>query len=761
MLTVWLGGCALTKLVAIGRSYPELDGELELAVDGPAAEVELIRDLHGVPHVQAESESDAWWALGFAHGQDRLFAADLQRRVAWGELAAWFGPDAVESDVFARALDLRGRASRTLEALAPETRATLEAYARGVNAGAESLGALPIEYRLVQAEFTPWTPEDSLGVVYLLAWTLQENLAGEVAAIELRELPAAKLDALLRAEPNTPPIDAGWDALRGLAIGDWSAELGGLHSHGEASNAWVVGGARTASGLPIVANDPHLTQRLPSLWYAADLHGGTLHAAGLTLPGLPAVVIGHSEQVAWGLTSSMADAVDLAVVQRVGPGTVRIEGEEETLRSLRLEVEVAGADPVGRVVALTSIGPVISDLGADALVVLRWSALEVDDHTLDALGAAAHATSVDELFAAVRNTPSIVLTNVVAGDTAGDFGWITGGPTPMRQAHSGRVPYDGSGAGQGWGGFAMRTLEERAPGRGYLASANHRPAATEADAISTAYVPNHRALRVEELVVGVQHHTPEDEQRIQLDRRDMLAAWNLPALLFEVEPSTLPAQQCLRDLRAWDLESRADSAGAAIWATFLDAYLRAALADDLDPAGVETALAAMTVGRTPLNNGLFEAAFVADRRTAVSAALEVTCNQLTAALGPDRATWRWGALHPLQLRHPFTSGAPALFGAWSAPDTPWYGSGATLAAGDYALGGELVKPVGGMVSARIVMPLADLGASTFVQPGGQSGQPRSPLYLSHLAHFAAGQVLPLWFDREDVQANAAWRLTIR
>lgn len=763
-----LHGCAVLKLASLGRSYPPLDGEL--VAPHASAPISVVRDVYGVPHVRAASEADAWYALGVVHAHDRLFSMDLARHTAWGELAGWFGERAAQHDVFARALGLHERAAGMLAGVGPETRAMIEAYTAGVNDGAASLAALPIEYRLLDAGFDPWQPEDCLASVGLLGWTLSENLDFELAALSLRDLPAADLDALLRTDPHSPPIDGYWDTLRLVDVGGLSAPFAGFtsvvggapepraHEAAAASNNWVIGGERTASGKPIVANDPHLFQRVPSLWYAADVAGGELHVAGATVAGMPGVLIGHDERVAWGLTNVMADTADIALVERRGELGYVLEGRELQLEPVNVEVPVHDGEPVKATVYRTEIGPVITELTGTHLAVLRWTGLEIDDQLLDAVHTLDHASSVDELLS-IADAPITVVSNVVAADVDGDWAWQEVGARVGRRQHTGRVPYPGSDPDHGWFGLLDDVVGERRPDRGFVVTANSRPDHPLADDISTTYVPPHRFDRITERIEAVPEHTPADSQAIQLDVREMGAYWHRDALLEGVTP-TDAGKKCFALLSAWDFQASPKSPGAAVWALFHEAYVRAAIIDDIGPERTDVVMSLVGTARSPLDNGAFDR-FVSDRPALVAEALATACARLETELGPDETAWSWGAIHPLALKHPFGARAPRLLKAWNMVPVPFGGSGATVAAASFSWSRDGVSaPVGGMASMRMVMPLDDLGASTFVHPGGQSGQPGSTLYASHYAQFVAGGVVTLWFDDDDVTANARWSLTL-
>jgi penicillin amidase len=755
-----LAGCALGPLATKARSYPELGGEHVVA--GLARPTWLARDALGVPHVRAHTDDDAWFALGFAHGQDRLFQADVTRRAAYGRLAEWLGEDAADVDLFARTLGLADLAAAELARLDPETRAMLEAYARGVNAAAADGRALPVEHRLLRATFEPWRPEDCLAIGYLMSWTLGENLRAELAAWALRDLPTGVLDAALAADAGVPGIDPYWDTLKSAQTGPltpafraWSATFGGAPTSA-ASNNWVIGPERSADGLPIVANDPHLTQAVPSLWYAADVSGATFHAAGATLPGLPGFPVGHSAHVAWGLTNVMADTTDVVVLERRGDGYV-LGGEVLPFEAVDVTISVKGEPRTERVLR-TRVGPVISDPAAEHVLALRWASLELEDVLPVTLRTLAQATSADEVLAAAKAAPMVVALNLVVADDRGGWGWQTAGGMVKRRAHTGRVPYPGGDPAHGWDGLLTDTPGSGPVAEGFLVTANQRPDAPGADAISTAWIPPHRADRLRALLAEVPRHTPDHSRAIQLDRQEGDAVRWLDGWLAGVAPSTDDARTCARLLTEWDRVADVDAVGVTVWVTFQGELQDVVLARVMSEAQRAVVAEVSTSGQSPLSAGTLRA-LTPDPAVDADAALDRTCARLREELGPDPARWAWGDAHPLALRHPFAAASRLLRG-WNLPVVPSGGTGATVAAAGTSLSARFPREVGGMASVRVVMPLSDLGASTLVYPGGQSGQPGAPFSTSHFDAFVADGVLPLWF--RDAQLadvpHAAWLL---
>lgn len=759
LLAPFFSGCALFTLAATERSHPELDGSAD--APGLQAELRIDRDQHGIPYVRAQSEEDAWYGLGYAHAQDRLFQADMGRHLAHGRISEWLGEKAIEFDVFVASMELERLGQRALDAASPETRAMIRAYTAGLNAGAESLAALPVEYRLLKVDFEPWREVDTTGILFLQGWSLQENLDHELAALALHNLSSEDLDALFQTYPNTPPIDPYWETQRGRDVGEltrgfkaFTGALGGRpEANSQASNNWVIGGGRTASGKPIVANDPHLVQRVPSLWYAAGIAGGGLHVAGATLPGTPGFPVGHNERVAWGLTNVMADTVDIAVLERDGEAVI-VRGEREVPERRRITLNPRKAAPVEREVLWTSLGPIINS-GGEVALVLRWTGLEIEDHTHDQLRAMVTSTDITSLRGRVTALPSVAPQNLAMGDIEGGIGWTVTGSLPKRRDFTGRVPYPASSGALDWEGWITDFPGAMNPAEGYLATANNKPPHPSADAIATAYLPPHRHKRITEVLSGHTQATPEDMHALQLDLRDNAAALYLPRLLQGIT-SAGPGAPCLEILSGWDYESTADSPAPAVWAVFQEQLFRVVLGPRLSEEQLDLLLDLMTSGRHPLD-GDFDH-FLSDRPAMVGAALDRTCTALGERLGPQ-STWSWGRMHALKLKHPFGDRS-SLLGKWNMEPLPYAGSGATVAVAGYKWSRKEWN-VNFMASLRVVMPLGDLNASTLVHPGGQSGQPKSPYYRSLYDTFVEGRTAPLWFNPSDVHEHSVHRLVLK
>ncbi|HJN72839.1 MAG TPA: penicillin acylase family protein [Myxococcota bacterium] len=778
--------CTMMTLMTQGRSLPELDGRLE--APGLAGDARIIRDERGIPHIRANSEADAAFAVGYAHAQDRLFQMDLARRLAYGEMSELLGADMVELDIFMRSLGLREHATGSLKSLDPDARFVLAAYAAGVNAGRDAAKVPPIEHRLLkERRVAEWTPIDSMAIAYLNSWWLSRNPEEELFAwLHRKELSREDLDALFRLQPETPKADPYWEGLRKVRAGDFTEPfdtfLEMMTGYGvpAASNNWAVSGERSADGMPILANDPHLSRSVPATWYILDAKGGAWHAAGGTVPGLPWVVVGHNETMAWGATNTMADYVDFVVLEREGQMEYYLAGEKKRLHEETVEIVVKDEElPRTATVYLTDVGPVVTELAGTHILAMRWSALQSVDlspqfiRSLNLAPSVAAAREID-------HTASSTSLNLVLADDQGDIGWQVTGLVPKRMAHTGRLPYPGSSEHHGWEGFWDELPGELNPERGYVATANDYPSeylpleseetdATEddegdprqlatPDEVSSSYILPWRIDRIRELLEATEKHTVQTFQSLQMDKRDNHAAALVPELLGDIDTKTEGGAWVQEQLLAWDFVAMPRGSEELLWAEFNKQLVRYALEDTLSPEGIEDYMWAATVGGSVIEVEGGLAHFVEDTDMARRAALLETHKALTARLGESTSNWRWENVHPLHFDHPFqASGAPSTFSAGTVDD---HGSSpAAVNPGGYSWSKESYETTW-IASMRLVVPLSDVGQAMVVLPPGQSGQPGSDHYQDQLRFWKKGELLPLWFHDADVEREAAHTLEL-
>ncbi|MBT8211731.1 MAG: penicillin acylase family protein, partial [Acidimicrobiia bacterium] len=473
------------------RPFPQTSGELRLP--GLDAEVEILRDGFGVPHIYASTTHDLFFAQGVVHAQDRFFQMDFWRHIGSGRLAEMFGEDQLETDVFLRTLRWRDIATAEYAALPDDERAILAAYAEGVNAylATRSPSELAFEYSILELtnhSYDPeqWSPIDTLTWLKVMAWDLRGNMDAEIArSLLLDDVDAESFATLYPAFPTEHPTIVGDRSQPGSGPGvvmlPTPEAVAAASGHSEAisafsdtidavtgggrpglgSNSWVVSGDLTATGMPILANDPHLSIQMPSIWYQVGLHcrpagdACPYQVAGFTFPGAPGVVIGHNDRVAWGFTNLGPDVMDL-VVERLDPSDpnrYEVNGEFRDMVVTTETIQVAGGDPEQLTIRWTRNGPIISDaygdledFGTEAgislpeeyAISLRWTALEPVT-TFSALIAMNRASNWDE-FRAAADLFSVPSQNLVYADVDGNIGYQSPGLIPMRGAGDGRLP---------------------------------------------------------------------------------------------------------------------------------------------------------------------------------------------------------------------------------------------------------------------------------------------------------------------------------
>ena len=753
-----LTGCTAHTLMTANKSYPMTNGEQVVAgVDGP---ISISRDEYGVPHIRAETEHDLWFAIGYVHAQDRLFQMDLMRHLGLGRMAEWFGEEAVPFDAFMKSFELQPKFKKAIanNANAPVV-AAAQAYADGINASVAALPDLPVEYRLLGVEFEPWALQHSMSSTVINSWAMSQNLPQELVSLMLRrELDVRTANNLWQWDEDAPPTDAYWENLRQAEVGSLTASFKGMIEYiwgvdtPNASNNWAVSGTRSADGKPILANDPHLPQMAPSIWYAVEAKGGGIHIAGAMLAGQPFPATGHNEHVSWGVTNLMADTMDLAILERVGEKEYILAGERKTLREVAVPVRIKGKPTQTRTVYHTDLGPVITELSGTHLVSLRWHITETTDHTGDMFYAILKSKTVDDVIEAAKNT-SFIAQNLLAADTQGNIAWQVFGSIPKRKGFSGAVPYPASNPDYGWDGWLTGLPGDKNPERGYLHTANAKPKHPLADEISTAYIPPWRHNRIGDVLSSSSEHTPEDMKRLALDWYDGHAATRIPQLLAGIKPGY---NRCSEILSAWDYESQPEDAGAAVWAVFQGALIKELLEDDFGADNLSLYLAATISGRTVLDARW--QSFTPDAQHSVHRALDATCRHLKTKLGRDSSQWNWGALHRLNIKHTFAAGTD-LLKKWNMPEAPYGGSHNTVNQSGYSWHKENLDATW-IASIRVVTPMSDPGKGTFIYPGGQSGHPGHRHYKSLYKKFLAGEQVPLFFHDEDVRLHADERLLL-
>jgi penicillin G amidase len=806
----WIGGLAALAILLVGiaatvayvllrNTVPPPSGTLAIA--GLSGAVEVVRDRESVPHIFARTTDDAFAALGFIHAQDRLWQMELARRAGQGRLSEIFGEHTYTTDVFLRTLDLYGHAERSLAALSPEMRNTLAAYAQGVNAFMTRKTGwleprLAPEFMLLRHhQPEPWRPADSLVIVKMMALDLSTNLNHETMRLALaaENLSSAEIDDLLPrdgpdAAPPLPELAALYPVQRHgpgkrQAASDPTDDL----ITGGASNNWVVSGARTRSGKPLLANDPHLRLTAPSVWYLAHLAlespgQPAVNIVGATLAGVPLVVLGRTDTLAWGFTNTGPDVQDV-FVEKLNPEDGRQYLTPDGWRPFVVEpmaitVRGAGVRTVER--RRTRHGPVLPGfyrnfeglLGPGYVAALQWTALSDDDTTIEAGAFDSKLRRVEDYIERMRKYV-VPMQSMVLADSEGTIGLIAPGRVPIRDranAVAGRAPVPGWDASYDWKGYIkFEDLPKVVnPPAGAIGTANARIVGPDYPYhLTYDWDTAFRQQRVQELIVDRDGHTVASMRAAQAD---VLS----PAFL-HLKPIMIAAARrgggnaaALERLERWDATMRADSADPLMFMAWERETIRAIYQDDLgtafdrffDPRAL--ALTKLLEGRAVSRDWCDDRSTPA-RETCdllLGRALNTALADLERRYGADRSRWQWGRAHYARGEHrPF--GMFAAVAWFFNVEVPSPGGMYTLNRGMVEFRQEPLFVNGMASSYRAVYDFADLERSLYIHTTGQSGNPFSPAYRAFTDRWAKVEYIEIPTGRAEVGklSTGKWMLS--
>jgi len=777
------------------RPLPKINGTLRLA--GLHEPVEIVTDRYGVPHIYAHNEDDLYMAQGYVHAQHRLWQMELNRRIGSGRLAEVFGEVALDVDRFSRRLGMHRAAAAGVCTLSAHSRRILESYARGINAFISShRNNLPIEFTILRIDPAPWQPADSIQWSKMMGWNLGGNWETEVIRAQLVAKLGPERAAKLETgyDPRHPLIIPPGVAYEGANTGmlEEYAVLKQLSGFGllGGSNNWVVDGSMTTTGAPIVCNDPHLGQAAPSIWFECHLIAGDIDVVGASFPGAPGVVIGHNRHVAWGVTNAVSDVEDL-YIEKFNPQNPRqyeFQGRWEEAQVYHEEIKVKGRkEPVIEEVRVTRHGPILTTMKGstnggeteELPLALQWTGLEHND-IITALEKMALATNIGEFREALRHW-DVPAQNFVFADTNGDIGYLMAGAIPTRMKGQALLPMPGWTGEYEWTGLIpFEELPQITnPPQHFITTANNRVVDDHYPYyITHEWLNGYRAMRIRDLLTSKGKLSPSDMAAIQGDQYSIPAEKIVPYML-SVAPRTQLALQAQEILRTWHCKLTPDSAGAALYTTFLrklEHIIFAAILGDDDALlnrylGIGTTLLAIMNGYSSRNKPLiirllneqnddwFADSVVPNGPRTWSAALlsafEATIEELQAKLGDDPAHWQYGKIHKMTYAH--------VLGLVKPLDK-------VFNRGPYPVGGDIDTVCMGAVvpnnpevvvtvpSFRQIANLADLSASLSMHAPGQSGQPASKHYDDFIKPWRNVEHHPMLFDHEMIDDNAEGKL---
>ncbi len=766
------------------RPLPQIDGAA--ALPGLQHDVTVERDQWGVPHIRAASLEDLEEAQGYVMAQDRLWQMDLLRRVARGQLSEILGPTTLAIDKDFRTLGFSRAAARDVAQLDAESRKLMEAYARGVNAFIEEhQDRLPLEFTLLRYKPLPWQPSDTLAISGYMYRTLTDTRERELNRAKVAQRAGAErakdlfseesaMDHFVVGDPSTPNdgsqrsaaegddeddddiqpdtvLKARYAGVNGITGSDGSPDLTSALSRsieqfleqsrneirqGLGSNNWVVSGAHTATGKPLLANDTHLELTIPSIWYEIHLTAPGWNVKGFTLPGAPMVIIGHNDRIAWGFTNNGADVQDL-YIETLNPAVsdeYRVKGSWTKAQIIDETIRVKGQTDEHLKVVVTRHGPVV-DHDGDKAYAMRWTATEPGGlaNSYNWLGKAKNWKEFREVMKHVSGPGQ----NAVYADVDGNIGYIMAARVPIRKKGHGEVPVPGDTDDYEWTGYIPFDQLPQAlnPESGLIVTANARVVGPNYKPYLTdRWEEPYRTARIYDLLHDRHDLRPEDMLKVQTDTYSfphVFVADQLIAAAKTVKPKDARAQKLIEGLKDWNGIAEADSPEVS----FLHAARRAAIELLLEPfLGKETALyqwRSTTFLQKTLTNrpAKWLPAVFKSYDELLAAAADKAVARLAEQSGSQRVQdWAWKRFNSLDMVHPVgRSGLLKRF--LSITDKPQSGTVYSIRAATKTHGPAM----------RFVANPGDWDHSILLMPAGQSGQPGSSHYSDQFSYWYEGK----------------------
>jgi len=806
------------------RSFPQTSGTLKVAgLHGP---VEIYRDAQGIPQIYAQDEHDLFFAQGFVHAQDRFWQMDFWRHIGSGTLSEMFGQGELKTDLFLRTLGWARVSQEEIAQMDPATLALLEDYADGVNAYlADHKGsALSLEYAVLTLlnpgyQPQPWEPLNTLTWAKVMAWDLGGNMDNEIErSILLKTLGPDMTSQIVPSTypsdhpltlPN-PPFGPGGpppaaSSVAGLLASDSGlssslielssqiASLDGLTGgggRGLGSNDWTVSGSRTATGMPILANDPHLAIQMPSIWYQIGLHCAPKNAAcpmdvvGFSFAGAPGVIIGHNDQIAWGFTNVNPDVQDLYIekINPDNPNQYEVNGQWVDMTLVKETIHVAGGQDQPLTVRYTRHGPIVSDtyqplqgfgdkagiqLPPQFALALRWTALE-PTMTWRAILKLDSATNFQQFRDALRDF-AVPSQNMVYADVQGNIGYQVPGLVPIRAHGNGLLPVPGWTDDYEWTGYIPfdQLPYSYNPPQGFVVTANNEVVGSDYPyLIQLEWDKGYRAARITQLIQAKAKLSLDDMKAIQGDDYDASAAETIPylAALSWQKPEE---QQAVQLLKGWDFQDRMDSTPAAIYNAFYNALLADTFRDQLPknywPKGDDTYIYIVGQLLSQPNSPWWDdqaTPQVEGRDDILRRALDDGLADLEARLGANMSAWQWGKLHTATFQNQSLgeSGVGPIEALFNRGPFAVSGSGSVVNATlwDATQGYQVTQ----LPSMRMLVDLSNLDNSLTVFTTGQSGHAYNAHYIDLANLWRTIQYYPMLWSQERVLSSSPQHLTL-
>lgn len=781
----------------ITKSQPQIDGTLHVA--GLKSKVEVVRDPLGIPHIYTDNADDLLFAQGYVEAQDRLWQMEYNRRIGHGTLSEMFGAAAIKQDRFLRTIGLARAARADVAAMSDTEKRPLQAFANGVSAFIATHGDnLPVEFTILGIKPAPWDPVDTVAWGKVMAYDLGGNYDAELLRASLIEkLGAAKAQALMPPYPatgpftippeakqyasviaspegakqspsnleiasspssllaKTPTVSIGTPNLSEIAALDASL---GLRGEGVGSNDWVIDGSKSATGKPLLANDPHLGIQMPSIWYEVGLHCVPLSDAcpynvvGYTFPGVPGVIIGHNDRIAWGVTNVDPDVQDLFIeeINPQNPNQYKFNGKWEDMQIVDEPIKVHDVVSETLHVQVTRHGPIMTPVlpGVTQPLALQWTALRERSHLFASVLQIDRAQNWDEFRSALRqwDAPS---QNFVYADVDGNIGYQMPGNVPIRAKGDGSVPAPGTGDYEWTGYIPFDQLPfVYNPPTHFVATANQAVVPpTYKYLITGDWSAPYRKQRIDDLLKAKDKLSVDDFKAIQGDVYSIPDA-QLQKYIVALTPSGFLQQGAMTQVKAWDGRFTTDTIGGTIVEVTYQRLLKNLFADKMGANLFTTYQGADDYARQvviallaqPTSDWWGSAGRDAVLQKSFAEAVDYLGNQFGDAPGD----WHWGRLHTATFEHPLGSVQPLnlLFNAG-----PVAAPGGVFTVFATSFDGTDPYAASTISSMRQIIDLSNLSNSLQINTTGQSGQPLNKHYSDMILLWRDTQYAPMYFDR--------------
>lgn len=749
----------------MNKSKPEIDGELSLNVLDE--DVTVTRDDKGIPHIFAKTDADLYRAQGYVQAQDRLFQMDLARRQASGRLSEIIGEATIDTDKHFRTFSLREAAEKSLSIYDRESRQVLEWFADGVNAfitQAKENNTLSYEFALIGYEPEEWSVVDSLTIGKYMAYDLGGNwntLAfrhwalqnfGEEKAKELFIKYPENASSIITANKDNPVAVAG----------HFKTEL--LPNEFNGSNNWVVSGKKTKNGTPILADDPHLGLSTPSIWYQMHLQSPEQNVSGVIFAGVPGIILGHNDNIAWGVTNVGPDVQDLyiEIPNPNNPTQFRYDGKWEQAEVRNEPIKVKDGETVDFNVVVTRHGPIMTDLAfkdtePTAQFSMQWTALQPTTELRAVLGFN-KSKSWGEFEKALEDFKAPAQ-NFVFASKDGTIAYKANGQIPIRKQGDGQLPVPGDSSDYGWKGFIswdeLPTVVN--PDEGFIATANNEVIGEEYPYhITDFWAQPYRFERIKEVLAANDSLTVEDIKKLQMDQHNLYAREFLPYLLTSIKAQDQNGKykDVIKLLENWDMVDAKDSGAPLVFHTFMEKLQEVLFKDQMPEDMYE-----LMYGKFNITDQLLRTAYAGKNSiwieeqggvdATVYKALELTVAQIEDQFGKNVSKWKWGNFHQLTFDHTLGKASPILAAYFNAKKVPIGGSKVTVQAADNDLAGN----VNHGASWRFVVDVGDLSSAYHIVGPGQSGHVKSAWYQDQVMDWANGDYHQTFVRKEDIKGK--------